>query len=100
MILAGIGAWFRARPAPFESRSRSGSDGFALRACAQAWGDQFVSVEHMVLAFVDDQRFGATMMRTFNLNQKTLEDAAKALRGSNQVRLQPLMDDKSHKRKR
>jgi len=55
------------------------------RKLRQSWGDEYVSVEHLVLAFVDDGRFGGTMMRSFTLTYKTLEDAAKELRGNGKV---------------
>ena len=48
-------------------------------------GDQFVSVEHLVLAFVDDPRFGAQLLKAEGLNKVKLEDAVKEIRGSNKV---------------
>lgn len=37
------------------------------RTLRDKWGDKFVSVEHLVLAFTQDQRFGQTLMRSFAL---------------------------------
>lgn len=37
------------------------------RTLRDQWGDKFVSVEHLVLAFTQDQRFGQTLMRSFAL---------------------------------
>mmetsp|Transcript_2461 Transcript_2461/g.5070 ORF Transcript_2461/g.5070 Transcript_2461/m.5070 type:complete len:988 (-) Transcript_2461:605-3568(-) len=55
------------------------------RNLRQAWGDEYVSVEHILLAYVDDARFGAGLMRAFSLTQEKLEDSAKAVRGGNKV---------------
>jgi ATP-dependent Clp protease ATP-binding subunit ClpB len=33
------------------------------------WGDEFVSVEHLVLAFLDDQRFGAALFKEAGLDK-------------------------------
>lgn len=38
------------------------------------WGDQFVSVEHLVLALVDDPRFGASLFKNEGLTSKKLEE--------------------------
>jgi ATP-dependent Clp protease ATP-binding subunit ClpB len=34
-----------------------------------SWGDEFVSGEHILLAYVDDARFGSGLMRAFSLTQ-------------------------------
>lgn len=49
------------------------------------WGDDFVSVEHMVLAFEDDTRFGRQLLRDEGLDTAKLEEAIKAIRGGNRV---------------
>ena len=49
------------------------------------WGDDFVSVEHMVLAFEDDTRFGQQLLRQEGLDTAKLEEAIKAIRGGNRV---------------
>eukprot|EP00967_Tisochrysis_lutea_P111118 scaffold174465_cov20-Tisochrysis_lutea.AAC.1 len=38
------------------------------------WGDQYVSVEHLVLALADDPRFGATLFKNEGLTNKKLEE--------------------------
>eukprot|EP00879_Flechtneria_rotunda_P008426 GHRR01008827.1.p1 GENE.GHRR01008827.1~~GHRR01008827.1.p1 ORF type:complete len:841 (+),score=295.71 GHRR01008827.1:296-2818(+) len=48
-------------------------------------GDQFVSVEHLVLALVDDARFGEALFKQEGLTQPKLEAAVKDVRGSNKV---------------
>ena len=49
------------------------------------WKDDFVSVEHMVLAFVDDTKFGAKLLKDANLDKAKLEAAIKEIRGNNKV---------------
>ena len=49
------------------------------------WGDDFVSVEHMVLAFEDDTRFGRQLLRDEGLDTAKLDEAIKAIRGGNRV---------------
>jgi hypothetical protein len=47
--------------------------------------DQFVSVEHLVLAMVEDSRFGEALLRGEGLSRDKLKDAIKEIRGSNKV---------------
>ena len=49
------------------------------------WGDDFVSVEHLVLALEDDTRFGQPLLRQEGLSTAKLEEAIKAIRGGNRV---------------
>ena len=49
------------------------------------WKDSHVSVEHLVLAFTDDPRFGSQLFKAASLTQQNLNDAIKAIRGSNRV---------------
>lgn len=48
-------------------------------------GDAFVSVEHLVLAFFSDNRFGVQFFRNLKLSEKDLKDAVQAVRGSQRV---------------
>ncbi|PHT78399.1 hypothetical protein T459_16451 [Capsicum annuum] len=48
-------------------------------------GDSFVSVEHMLLAFLSDKRFGQKLFRDLQLTEKALKDAVNAVRGSQRV---------------
>ena len=57
----------------------------AAEAVKAKWGDDFVSVEHMVLAFEDDARFGRQLLRNEGLDSAKLEEAIKAIRGGNRV---------------
>ena len=47
--------------------------------------DEFTSVEHLVLAFPEDARFGRELLRAEGLDAKKLEAAVKDIRGSNRV---------------
>ncbi|CAM6114861.1 unnamed protein product [Calypogeia fissa] len=48
-------------------------------------GDSFVSVEHLVLGFLQDKRFGQQLFKDFQLSAKTLNAAIRAIRGSQKV---------------
>jgi ATP-dependent Clp protease ATP-binding subunit ClpB len=48
-------------------------------------GDDFLSVEHLVLAFPSDKRFGQQLFSDLQLNEKDLKDAIQAVRGSQRV---------------
>lgn len=49
------------------------------------FGDSFVSVEHMVLAFCQDKRFGKQLFNDFKITEKTLKTAIEAVRGKQSV---------------
>lgn len=42
--------------------------------------DDNVSVEHLLLAFYSDKRFGEEFLKTLKLDEKSLKDAIKSLR--------------------
>lgn len=48
-------------------------------------GDDFLSVEHLILAFHNDQRFGQQLFRNLQLSEKELKDAVLAVRGNQRV---------------
>ncbi|KAL2237376.1 UNVERIFIED_CONTAM: Chaperone protein ClpB3, mitochondrial, partial [Sesamum indicum] len=48
-------------------------------------GDSFLSVEHLVLAFPLDKRFGQQLFKNLQLSEKALKDAVQAVRGSQRV---------------
>ncbi|KAL6985187.1 Chaperone protein ClpB3, chloroplastic [Sarracenia purpurea var. burkii] len=48
-------------------------------------GDAFVSVEHLVLAFLSDKRFGVELFRNLELSEKALKDAVQAVRCNQRV---------------
>eukprot|EP00208_Stichococcus_sp_RCC1054_P006167 CAMPEP_0206137422 /NCGR_PEP_ID=MMETSP1473-20131121/2545_1 /ASSEMBLY_ACC=CAM_ASM_001109 /TAXON_ID=1461547 /ORGANISM="Stichococcus sp, Strain RCC1054" /LENGTH=989 /DNA_ID=CAMNT_0053530491 /DNA_START=123 /DNA_END=3092 /DNA_ORIENTATION=- len=49
------------------------------------FGDEFVSVEHLLLAFLDDSRFGQKALQGEGLDRQRLLEAVKQVRGSNRV---------------
>ncbi|KAL4184373.1 hypothetical protein AMTRI_Chr10g225320 [Amborella trichopoda] len=49
------------------------------------YGDSFVSVEHLVLAFALDQRFGKQLYKEFQIFLKTLTSAIQSIRGRQTV---------------
>ncbi|KAB5553402.1 hypothetical protein DKX38_010713 [Salix brachista] len=48
-------------------------------------GDDFISVEHIVLAFNLDKRFGQQFLRSLGVSEKDLRDAVTAVRGNQRV---------------
>ncbi|XP_062218406.1 chaperone protein ClpB3, mitochondrial [Phragmites australis] len=49
------------------------------------YGDEFVSVEHILRAFTSDKRFGQQLFRDLNVGENDLKDAISAVRGSQRV---------------
>ncbi|KAK9811777.1 hypothetical protein WJX72_009807 [[Myrmecia] bisecta] len=49
------------------------------------WKDDFVSVEHLLEAFLDDQHFGQQLFKQEGLNKAQIDKAIKDIRGSNRV---------------
>lgn len=49
------------------------------------YGDSFVSVEHLVLGFAQDQRFGKQLFRDFQISQQALKSAIESIRGRQSV---------------
>lgn len=55
------------------------------RGIKKEYGDSFVSVEHLVLAFAQDKRFGQQLFKEFQLSQNALAAAVQAIRGTQKV---------------
>ncbi len=51
----------------------------------QNWQDSFISIEHLLMGFVEDDRVGRRLAKGLNLEAKQLETAIKALRGNQKV---------------
>ncbi|XP_011014207.1 PREDICTED: chaperone protein ClpB3, chloroplastic-like [Populus euphratica] len=49
------------------------------------YGDSFVSVEHLVLGFAQDQRFGKQLFKDFQISLQTLKSAIESIRGRQSV---------------
>lgn len=55
------------------------------REYKKEYKDSFVSVEHLVLGFIQDQRFGKQLFKDFQITLKTLTSAIQAVRGRQTV---------------
>ncbi|VAI25860.1 unnamed protein product [Triticum turgidum subsp. durum] len=49
------------------------------------YGDSFVSVEHIVLGFADDKRFGRQLFKDFQITVEALKTAIESIRGKQNV---------------
>lgn len=48
-------------------------------------GDDFLSVEHLLLGFLSDSRFGQQLFNNLQLSEKNLKDAVSDVRGNQRV---------------
>ncbi len=53
--------------------------------CRESLQDKFISVEHILIAFAEDERIGRKLLRSFNLDPQDLERIIKDVRGSQKV---------------
>ncbi len=51
----------------------------------QTFGDDYISIEHLLLAYAQDGRFGKTLFKDLGLTETKLRDAIKAIRGHQTV---------------
>ncbi len=49
------------------------------------FADDYISIEHLVLGYPDDARFGKTLLREANINAKQLKTAVEKVRGHQKV---------------
>jgi ATP-dependent Clp protease ATP-binding subunit ClpB len=54
-------------------------------ASRESWQDKYISVEHLLVGFAEDDRLGRKCLRTFNLDPQDLETHIKAIRGTQKV---------------
>ncbi|MDJ0591725.1 MAG: ATP-dependent chaperone ClpB [Pleurocapsa sp. MO_226.B13] len=54
-------------------------------ACRISWDDNFISIEHIFMGFAEDARIGKKTLRSFGIDPQDLEEAIKAVRGSQKV---------------
>jgi len=54
-------------------------------AARTAMQDGYISIEHLLLGFAEDERIGRRLLKGFNLDSAALEAAIKAVRGSQKV---------------
>jgi ATP-dependent Clp protease ATP-binding subunit ClpB len=51
----------------------------------QEFADEYISIEHLVLAYAKDERFGKSLFQEFGLNENKLKEIIKQVRGSQKV---------------
>ena len=49
------------------------------------FGDDYISIEHLLLAYVQDDRFGKALLQEFGLNETRLKEIIKQVRGNQKV---------------
>jgi ATP-dependent Clp protease ATP-binding subunit ClpB len=54
-------------------------------AFRKEYGDDFISIEHMILAYPKDDRFGKALFQEFRLDEAKLKDIIAQVRGSQKV---------------
>ena len=54
-------------------------------ASRESWQDKYISVEHLLMGFAEDERIGRRCLRSFNLDPQDLETHIKAVRGTQKV---------------
>ena len=55
------------------------------RDLKKEYGDSFVSVEHLLLGFGYDKRFGKILFRDFQISEQALRSAIESIRGRQSV---------------
>ena len=81
------GAAHRAPPCPVQQVLGRNLEGTITKAegIKKEWKDDFTSVEHLVLAMLDDPRFGRKLLRDAGLDATKLTQAIKDIRGGSRV---------------
>ncbi len=51
----------------------------------QAWKDQFIAVEHLLLALCEDSRCGKPLLQALGGRRETIKDAVQSIRGNQRV---------------
>ena len=54
-------------------------------AARASWLDKYISIEHLLLSFAEDERLGRKLLKSFNIDTSSLDTAIKAVRGSQKV---------------
>ncbi|MFB2770394.1 ATP-dependent chaperone ClpB [Pelatocladus sp. BLCC-F211] len=49
------------------------------------FGDEYISIEHLLLAYAKDDRFGKSLFQEFGLDERKVKDTIKQIRGSQKV---------------
>ncbi len=51
----------------------------------KTYGDDYISIEHLILAYAKDDRFGRNLLREFGLDEAKLKDTVQDIRGTQKV---------------
>ena len=62
----------------------------AAEALKELWNDDYVSVEHLMLAAGDDPHYGSKLFRQWGVDKGAVERAVKEIRGTKRVSGAPL----------
>lgn len=54
-------------------------------AYRQEFADEFISIEHLLLAYIKDERFGKSLFQEFGIDEAKLKNTIKQIRGSQKV---------------
>jgi ATP-dependent Clp protease ATP-binding subunit ClpB len=54
-------------------------------SCRQSFGDDYISIEHLVLGYAKDKRFGQDLFKAFAISEKDLKQAIVQIRGNQKV---------------
>lgn len=54
-------------------------------ASRDSWQDKYISVEHLLMGFAEDDRIGRQLLKKFNLDPQDLEAVIKSVRGTQKV---------------
>ncbi|MGD2183361.1 ATP-dependent chaperone ClpB [Lusitaniella coriacea] len=54
-------------------------------ASQESWQDKYISVEHLLVGFAEDERIGRLLLKKFNLDPQDLEAVIKSVRGTQKV---------------
>ncbi len=57
----------------------------AAEAYRKDYGDEYISIEHLVLAFIKDDRFGKELLGSFKLDEAKLKQIISQIRGNQKV---------------
>ncbi|MBC6476853.1 MAG: ATP-dependent chaperone ClpB [Hormoscilla sp. GM7CHS1pb] len=57
----------------------------AAEAYRKDYGDEYISIEHLVLAFSKDDRFGKELLKSFKLDEDNLKQIISQIRGNQKV---------------
>ena len=54
-------------------------------SCRKDFGDEYISIEHLLLAYAKDRRFGQSLLREFDLDESKLRTLIEQVRGNQKV---------------